>query len=181
MDNVPPVTRYLPMGDAYARHSSGGRRPVMVAAVEHVEHGLVAAHRTWLAIGGSAKAALIPARIMTGPVTGAAVRLAPAAETLLVGEGIETAMAGMAATGMPAWAALSTSGLATLALPSIVRHVVILADNDVNGAGQCAARTAGERWLVEGRKVRIALSPEPGTDWADVLTGRDREPRRAVA
>ena len=42
---------------------------------------------------------------------GGAVRLAPAAEKLMVGEGIETVLAAMQATGMPGWAALSTSGL----------------------------------------------------------------------
>ena len=37
--------------------------------------------------------------------------LAPAHETLLVGEGVETCLAAMQATAQPAWAALSTSGL----------------------------------------------------------------------
>ncbi len=31
---------------------------------------------------------------------------------------------------------------------------------------------AAERWLGEGRCVRIAIPPEPGTDIADVLAGR---------
>ena len=49
--------------------------------------------------------------------------------------------------------------------------VVILADHDANGAGEHAARAAAARWLAEGRRVRIALPPEPGTDFADLLLG----------
>jgi putative DNA primase/helicase len=93
------------------------------------------------------------------------------AEMLLIGEGIETAMAAMTAMAMPAWAALSTSGMVALALPRIVREVIILADHDHNGAGQRAAHAAAQRWVQEGRRVRIALPPEPGTDFADVLLG----------
>jgi putative DNA primase/helicase len=100
------------------------------------------------------------------------VRLAPAAETLLIGEGIETALAAMQATAQPAWAGLSTSGMVALRLPPIVCTVVILADHDRSGAGERAARTAAQRWLAEGRRVRIAMPPEPGTDMADVLAGR---------
>ena len=100
------------------------------------------------------------------------MRLAPAAETLLIGEGIETCLAAMQATAMPAWAALSTSGMVALVLPPIVRQVIILADHDANGAGERAARTAAQRWLAEGRSVRIAMPPEPGTDFNDMLSGK---------
>ncbi len=59
-----------------------------------------------------------------------------------------------------------------LILPPIVQHVVILADHDRSGAGERAARAAAACWLAEGRRVRIAIPPEPGTDMADVLAGR---------
>jgi putative DNA primase/helicase len=91
---------------------------------------------------------------------------------MLIGEGIETTLAAMFATGLPGWAALSTSGLVALQLPPIVHDVVILADYDRSGAGERAARIAADRWLAEGRRVRIALPPEPDTDFADVLAGR---------
>jgi putative DNA primase/helicase len=69
---LPPAIRYLPMGDPYARHRSGSRRPVMVVAVQHVEHGIVGAHRTWLAVDGSAKQVLI--RYASRPARSAAAR-----------------------------------------------------------------------------------------------------------
>jgi hypothetical protein len=95
------------------------------------------------------------------------VRLAPATDTLMVGEGIETCLAAMSApTGMPAWAALSTSGLRTLQLPDGVRDVIILADGD--DPGEAAARHAAARWKREERRVRIA-QPPPGLDFNDGL------------
>src|SRR5262249_22433096 len=102
------------------------------------------------------------------------VRLARAGETLLIGEGIETCLAAMQATELPAWAALSTSGMMALQLPPEVPHVVILADNDDNGAGLHAARVAAQRWGAEGRRVRIPSPPEPGADRAALLVGRSR-------
>jgi putative DNA primase/helicase len=87
----------------------------------------------------------------------------------MVGEGIETCLAAMQATGMPAWAALSTSGLARLLLPAEVRAVIILADHDANGAGERAARDATARWELEGRHVSVWMSPNVGQDANDLL------------
>ena len=102
------------------------------------------------------------------------MQLAPAGKLLMVGEGIETMAAAMTATGLPGWAALSAGGIEALILSPLplAETVVILADNDENGRGERAARTAARRWLGEGRRVRIAMPPEPNTDMADVLAGR---------
>jgi putative DNA primase/helicase len=166
---VPPSIRYLPMASSYAWHPpSGGRRPVMLAVVEHVERSIVGVHRTWLALDGSAKASLDPVRMSAGLIRGGAVRLAPAGQLLMVAEGIETALAAMRACALPAWAALSTSGLRTLELPDDVRDVIVLADGDE--PGEAAARACGGRWKREGRRVRIARPPQ-GLDFNDLLMG----------
>jgi DNA primase len=75
----------------------------------------------------------------------------------------------MLATGNPAWAALSTSGLRTLDLPADVREVIVLADGD--DPGEAAARDCAWRWKREGRRVRIARPPQ-GMDFNDLLAGR---------
>jgi putative DNA primase/helicase len=178
---LPPSIRFIGMHTSYGRHGpSGDRRPVMVAAVEHAENGLVGVSRTFLAIDGSCKATLDPPRLFTGPVAGGAVRLAPAAETLMVGEGIETCLSAMQAAAMPAWAALSTSGLVALTLPAIVRTVVILADHDVSGAGERAARAAAQQWRAERRQVSIYMSPSVGRDVNDCLLAARAEVRHAA-
>jgi hypothetical protein len=105
---------------------------------------------------------------MLGPCRGGAVRLAAPGEVLMVGEGIETCLAAMVATGHPAWAALSTSGLRALDLPKDVRDVIVLADGD--DSGEAAARDCAWRWKSEGRRVRIARPPW-GMDFNDLLIG----------
>jgi hypothetical protein len=68
----------------------------------------LAIHRTFLARDGSGKAPIDPQKMMLGSCRGGAVRLADAGGGLLmVGEGIETCLSAMQATGYPAWAALA--------------------------------------------------------------------------
>jgi len=96
-------------------HPSGGTWPAMVALVTRgLDAAPTAVHRTFLARDGSDKAPVEPQRMMLGPVGGGAVRLAPVASELLVGEGLETVLSGMEATGKPGWACLSTGGLRSL-------------------------------------------------------------------
>jgi DNA primase len=109
--------------------------------------------------------------MMLGPCSGGAVRLAEPGDVLMVGEGIETCLAAMQATGHPAWAALSTSGLRSLDLPTNIRDVIVLADGDK--AGEAAARDRALRWKSQGRRVRIARPPH-GMDFNDMLLGRAR-------
>jgi putative DNA primase/helicase len=152
------------------RHPSGGIWPAMVAMVTRgSDDAQLAIHRTFVARDGSGKAPVYPPKMMLGPCRGGAVRLAEAGGVLMVGEGIETCLAPMQATGHPAWAALSTSGLRTLDLPYHVRDVIVLADGDE--AGEAAAHGAALRWKREGRRVRIAYPPK-GLDFNDVLQGR---------
>jgi hypothetical protein len=142
----------------------------MVAMVTRGKDGTpVAIHRTFLAIDGSGKAPVDPEKMMLGPCRGGSVRLGPSGDVLMVGEGIETCLAAMQATGLSAWAALSTSGLRTLELPREIRDVIVLADGD--DPGEAAARDCAWRWKREGRRVRIARPPQ-GTDFNDMLVGR---------
>lgn len=153
------------------KHPSGGVWPAMVALVTHGATGsAIAVHRTFLAHDGGGKAPVDPAKMMLGPCRGGAVRLAAPGAVLMVGEGIETCLAAMQATGNPAWAALSTSGLRSLDLPRDIRDVIVLADGDK--AGEAAAQDCARRWKREGRRVRIARPPH-GMDFNDLLTTRD--------
>ena len=149
------------------RHPSGAFWPAMVALVTHGETGVaIAIHRTFLARDGGGKALVDRQKMMLGPCRGGAVRLAAPGDVLMVGEGIETCLSAMQATGHSAWAALSTSGLRTLDLPADVRDVIVLADGDE--PGEAAARDCALRWKREGRRVRIAR-PGIGLDFNDLL------------
>jgi putative DNA primase/helicase len=159
----PPTLRF----HAGLKHPSGGIWPAMVALVTRGLDGIpLAIHRTFLARDGGGKAPVDPQKMMLGPCRGGAVRLADPGDVLMIGEGIETSLAAMLATGYPAWAALSTSGLRALDLPDDVRDVIVLADGD--DAGEVAARECACRWKREGRRVRIARPPQ-GLDFNDLL------------
>jgi putative DNA primase/helicase len=163
---APRVLRF----HAGLKHSSGGVWPAMVALITHGAYGTpIAIHRTFLARDGNGKAPADPAKMMLGPCRGGVVRLSPPGDVLMVGEGIETCLAAMQATGHPAWAALSTSGLRTLDLPRDARDVIVLADGDE--PGEAAAQDCARRWKREGRRVRIARPPH-GMDFNDLLKAR---------
>jgi putative DNA primase/helicase len=152
------------------KHPSGGSWPAMVALVTRGSDGMpLAIHRTFLARNGAGKAPVDPQKMMLGPCREGTVRLADPGDALMVGEGIETCLAAMQATGNSVWAALSTSGLRALDLPKDVRDVIVLADGD--NAGEAAARDCAWRWKREGRRVRIARPPQ-GLDFNDLLIGR---------
>jgi putative DNA primase/helicase len=148
--------------------------PAMVAIVTAPDGKSAAGiHATFLAPGGAGKAALRSSRRMFGEFRGAVVQLGPmpADGGLGVAEGIETALAYRALTGVPTWAALSTSGLKTFTPPTRVKLLTIAADGDPAGVG--AARSLAERAC---RRCDCVISAAPeGEDWADALKGRGHE------
>lgn len=163
----------LPVPDRLRFHTSlkhtTGLWPAMIGLVTRgTDDTPMAIHRTFLCSDGGGKAEVNPNKMMLGPCRGGAVRLAPAEHTVMIGEGIETCLSAVQATGLPAWAALSTSGLRSLELPTSIHRVIILADGDE--AGDAAARAAAKRWAGERREVRIARCPR-GTDFNDLLLG----------
>ena len=161
---VPPASIRFHVG---LTHPSGGVWPAMVALVTNgADATPLGVHRTFLGRDGNGKAPVDPQKMMLGPCRGGAVFLAYPSDLLMVGEGIETCLAAIQATGHPAWAALSTSGLRSLDLPSDIRDVIVLADGD--DPGEAAAQACAWRWKREGRRVRIARPPQ-GSDFNDLL------------
>lgn len=171
--HIPQALRYHPA--APTRYPSpelppAPTFPAMVAIVTGPDGKSAAGiHATFLAPGGAGKAALRSPRRMYGEFTGAVVQLGPmpADGGLAVAEGIETALAFRALTGVPTWAALSTSGLKTFTPPPGVKLLTIAADGD--DAGVSAAKALAER---ASRRCDCIISPAPdGEDWADALKG----------
>jgi putative DNA primase/helicase len=165
----PPASLRLHYG---LRLDEAGKLPAMLGKVEHIEHGFTAIHVTFLHPDYHTGIPRRGARKTFGPVAGGAVRFGwPRPDRwLCVGEGIETTLSLSLATGRPGWAALSARGIIGLQLPPEARQVLIGADGDEEG--QKVARLAAQRWIAEGRRVRILTPPMPGADWNDVLIGR---------
>src|SRR5262249_55072038 len=142
---VPSTLRYAPA--LWRRDGPPG--PAMIARIDGPDGTPIGIHRTWLERTGPGQWRRREPKMMLGQAKGGAVRLARIRENapLVVAEGIETTLAGMQATGIGGWAALSTSGLEALALPrDFGGSLILLADHDRNGAGEKAAREAAHRW-----------------------------------
>lgn len=159
--------------------------PAMLGQVRDRDGTVIGLHRSYLTVqeGAVTKAPLEKAKKMLGRVAGGAVRLTPLgdADRLALSEGIETGLAVMTACpGLPVWATLSTSGLEQIDLPPSVRSVLILADHDASGAGLRAAEAAARRLRGQGREVAIALPPEEGQDFNDLLVSEGPEGVAAV-
>jgi|TARA_B110000238_G_C15739416_1_gene274382 hypothetical protein len=139
----------------------------MVAAVQG--NKLAAVHRTYLRPDGSGKADVEAPKMMLGAVMGASVRLAEGLGALVVCEGIETALSlssGLMREPAAIWAALSTSGMRKLSLPSQVGLLTIAPDGDK--AGREAANVLADRATSLGWQVSLLFAPE-GLDWNNVL------------
>jgi DNA polymerase len=145
----------------------GTRHPCLLALLRDVTtDGITGIHRIAL----TTNAQKIERRMLgrTG-----AVRLWPAGPRLIVGEGIETVLAGATrfshagAPLRPAWSLISSDALKRLPPIAGVERLIILVDNDA--AGIMAASTCAARWTGAGRTV-IELTPElKGADFNDLV------------
>jgi hypothetical protein len=167
----PPTLRY----HAALKHGPTGLLlPAMVAAVTRwPSREVIAVHRTFLTHDGRGKAQVSEPKLSLGSIGGGAVRLAPAAETMAVAEGVETGLSFQQMTDTPTWAALNAGGIEQLVLPPLplAAEVTIACDNDRDDSfrGEQAAERAARKWTIEGRRVRIMLPGIDGQDFNDVL------------
>jgi hypothetical protein len=146
----------------------------MLGQVRDRSGEVIGLHRTYLVEDANEvrKAPVAKPKMMLGRIAGGAVRLAPIGKDgrLALCEGIETGLAVMTACpDLPVWATLSTSGLEQVDLPPAAQRILVLADHDESGAGLRAAEASARRLRVQGRDVAIALPPEEGEDFNDML------------
>lgn len=147
-------------------------RPALIAAVTDGAGALQGVHRTWLAPDGQDKAAVDTPRRAMGHILGNAVRIDPADQTLVLGEGIETMLSVReAAPSLPVWAALSSAHLGAVVLPEGLQRLYIAIDRDP--AGQRAAERLTFRAIEAGIAVRV-LEPRLG-DFNDDLRAHGAE------
>ncbi len=165
--DLPDSLRWV--GDHY--HQPSGRFcSAMVANVVGLDGSTLGVHRTFFTKQGERLGE--SGKMMLGPCRGGAVRLSQDDGPLVVAEGIETALSlasGLFSARAAVWAALSTSGVAGLELPSQKGKLTIAPDGDEAGAK--AAHQLATRADALGWKVSLLPAPS-GKDWNDVLMGR---------
>jgi hypothetical protein len=130
--------------------------------------------RTFLSWKGTAKAEVERSqqKLSLGPTKGGVVRLAEPIDgkPLLLGEGVETTLTAMQATGLPGWSTLGTGGLVNIDLPASVRVVIILAENDGGPNEKALAKVCP---VLSEREVGVRVArPPPGLkDFNDLVSG----------
>lgn len=167
---LPESLRYHP-----SLPSEGRRWPAMLALLTDVRGKGVTLHRTFL--DGNRKAPIeAPKKLLPpiGTVTGACVRLYPATDAVLLGEGVESTLAAAQLFELPGWACVSAHGLESILLPESITRVLICGDNDSHKsyAGERASYALAERLTREGRKVEVHIPAIPGYDWNGELNLR---------
>lgn len=141
-------------------------RPAMIAAVRE-RRQIVAVHRTFFTLNGPKIADDLPdSRLMLGRPRQGAVMLAAATDILGLAEGLETAMSAMTLLEIPVWATLGSERLHRIALPSQVRRLILLPDND--RAGRRAVAKAVVAYEHPGRIIQTIWPPMGMNDWNDV-------------
>ena len=153
-----PISVYRPRGRG---------RPALVARVSDGEDRLTGVELTYLDPNGHRTAGLRLTRKTVGRVPpGAAVRLAPCAPEMLVGEGVVTTLSAMDRFQLPGWALMAANNLAAWTPPPTVRRLLIAADR--GAAGERAAVRLQRRLKTVGLEVRIRLPDPPFGDWNEV-------------
>lgn len=99
-----------------------------------------------------------------------AIRMFPVSTTLGVAEGIETALSCKQTYGCNTWSTLNAGFLRKFRVPAGVKHLIIFADTDPNGAGLAAAFECGHRNMLHSNEVELVSIrwPERG-DFNDML------------
>lgn len=158
--------------------------PALVASVTDDRGEMTAVHRTWLAqdaTGQWRKAPLQVPKASLGQVAGGTIRLwrgasgknlanAPPGETVIIAEGIETALSiAIACPEFRILASVSLGNIGRIILPPAIGAVIIAADNDAPGSpADTALHAAAARFAAMGKTIRIARSPV-GSDMNDCL------------
>ncbi|MBH9553137.1 DUF7146 domain-containing protein [Inhella gelatinilytica] len=151
-----------------------GRYPALLAPIVAPNGQTVALHRTYLTADGR-KADVPTVKKLTGaagPLAGACIPLGKTQGGLIgISEGMETALAAWAGSGVPTVAAYCANALAGWQWPAEARRIVVFADHDRAGLNASAALRA--RVLKAGLRCEVHQPSEPGMDWADVwLSGQ---------
>jgi putative DNA primase/helicase len=143
-----------------------GEFAMMLGVIRSAERELINVHRTYLQNGAKAPV-LEPKKLGSRKVrlSGSAIRLYEATDRLALAEGIESALAVRAMTGLPTWSCVSAALMPHVHIPETVRVLDIYADHDQ--AGLTAAELLRKRVEASGVIVEVHVPPAEGADPLD--------------
>lgn len=135
-----------------------GAFAALIASVTDDNDVQTGTHRTWLDPSGSVKAAVASPRRAMGNILGNAIRFGQAQDVMAAGEGIETMLSlREVLPTLPLAAATSSSHLAAILFPPVLRRLYVARDRDA--AGDAAFSILTERAQAAGIEL-LSLMPD---------------------
>lgn len=176
---LPPTIRFV-MTPRYRNTDTGEvgpDHPAMVCALQDWTDAVVGVQCIFLQDGGTRKYQRIrqdgtkaKAKLTFGTLVGAALRLGPLADHLIVTEGPEDGLTLMQwRPDKSIWASCGTANLAQIGFPCAVESVCFAGDN--GEAGHAAVNRAREAALASGLRVSETFPSPEFKDWNDQLRG----------
>lgn len=105
-----------------------------------------------------------------GHVGSGAIKFGASAESLNIGEGVESTLSGIAIGYSPAWAVGSASGIARFPVVAGVTTLRVFGEKDDGGANAKAVKKLTACWSHSGADVYI-IEPKTGNDLNDASRG----------
>lgn len=157
-------------------YRAGGRtKPALALAIRAPNGDLEAIELTYLDPDASRASGLRISRKMVGDVPcGAAVRIDPVDDEMVVGEGFFTSLSASERFQLPAWALLSTSIMKSWIPPPGVKRLLVAADH--GAAGERYAYELVARACAHNIKARAVFTKTRPLDWNDVAPPLDQPP-----
>lgn len=149
--------------------SRGPKHPCLVAVITGPDNRLCGIQRTYLAPDGRGKANVAKPKLSLGRISGGAIRLAPAANELMVCEGLEDGLTIQQEHGRAVWVAAGAGNLHKMAFPPLVSRVTI--GGDADETGRAGAERAREAFAGRNLAARV-IFPAGAKDFNGELMGR---------
>jgi len=161
--------RYHPEVMYYHERKATMTYPAMVGRIVDKHGNRESYHITYLTPEGSKADVEDPKKILTplDTISGCYINVGKIGKTIVVAEGIETAIAASGLFGLPAVAAISAHGMETIDLPDSVEAVIIAGDKDDSFTGQAAAYALAKKLRNKGVYVKVFFPTNDGNDFAD--------------
>lgn len=173
LKNIPKVLRYSSKCWESERKKN---EKAMLSVFTGADGKAITMHRTYLDCDSNKLDIKSPKKILPSldDMSGGAARLYPIENgTLGIAEGIETAIAAHCDLKIPVWASLTSTLLSSFKVPSTIKTLMIISDNDKNYAGQKAAYTLANRIsVIDKIDVNVYVPHKINTDWLDVYNSQ---------
>ena len=188
LDPAPACMRFDPKGEHWGRDKNGAPFKqyfpmLFVQATDPKTGEKTGGQRLYLAYGGRGFAP-VEMKLRKKTTAGCSISgsMAPLGEPvdgepLIVGEGVETVLSAMQASGLPGWCVFGVNGLRKFDPPEGARWIIFCAENDDRQQNEKALTEVIPKLIERGVKVGVARPPTGVKDFNDLIRMREDRTR----